>query len=112
MLKAFVEVYCKKEFQTELHKAWENAGRDEMEQGKARQKVCLPYQIPIITQFGFEGSKKGVSQSLAACMARDSEYTEYMRWLHNALGWLVNPNEQRANPGFVEQAQVPRPEID
>merc|ERR1712217_427375 len=104
--------YSKKDFQAELHKAWKAAGKDEMNQGKARQQVCLPRQIPIITKFGFEGSKKGVSQSLAACMAQDANYTEHMRWMHNALGWLVNPTEQKANPNFVPDAQVPHPELE
>eukprot|EP00406_Dinophysis_acuminata_P015208 CAMPEP_0179342464 /NCGR_PEP_ID=MMETSP0797-20121207/70418_1 /TAXON_ID=47934 /ORGANISM="Dinophysis acuminata, Strain DAEP01" /LENGTH=213 /DNA_ID=CAMNT_0021056675 /DNA_START=36 /DNA_END=675 /DNA_ORIENTATION=+ len=118
MLTALVAAYKKKEFQDELHEEWSYAGKDEMAQGRARQKVASHTRsrssrdtASSRPKYGFEPTKKGVAQAAAACNARDSEYTEHMRWMHFALQWLVSPLEQKVNPGFVEDAQVPREEL-
>ncbi|CAE8693171.1 unnamed protein product [Polarella glacialis] len=66
LMDTLIAEFSKMEFQERLHKDWGDAGSDPITQGLARQAVCLPLQIPVISKFGFEASKRGVLQSTAA----------------------------------------------
>mmetsp|Transcript_78324 Transcript_78324/g.242847 ORF Transcript_78324/g.242847 Transcript_78324/m.242847 type:complete len:456 (+) Transcript_78324:74-1441(+) len=87
-----IAAYKTEEFQRKLHEAWNNAGGDPRLQGKARQEVCLPVQVPILVQFGFEASRRGVTQSVNAFGPLNGEPEIVER--NNALAWLVNPAMQ------------------
>lgn len=106
MEEALMLAYKKKEFQDALHKAWKGAAGNTMEQMKKRQELTLPIQIPIITKYGFEGSKKGVAQSTAAVQGVPDQTPEMLR-NHQVLMWLCDPEEQKARPDFVPDAEVP-----
>jgi len=84
-----IAAYRTDEFQQRLHEAWKAAGSDPRLQGRARQEVCLPVQVPVIVQFGFEASRRGVTQSVSAFTpwSRELEIAER----NNVLAWLVNP---------------------
>jgi len=110
MMIQFMAAYKKAEFQIKLHDIYNMPGLDDMAKGRKRQELCLPYQMPIIAQYGFEESKKGVAQSVAAANAVFEQYTESMKTMHFQLSWLVNPDEQKGNPNFVPDAEVPEPE--
>mmetsp|Transcript_16475 Transcript_16475/g.38610 ORF Transcript_16475/g.38610 Transcript_16475/m.38610 type:complete len:261 (-) Transcript_16475:55-837(-) len=103
---ALMAQYKKAEFQNKLHAAWNGAKGDQMEQMKRRQELTLPIQIPIITKYGFEGSKKGVAQSTAAVQSVPDQ-TEEMLKNHQVLMWLVDPDEQKSRPDFVPDAEIP-----
>jgi len=106
MERALMEQYKKAEFQDKLHEAWKAAAGDTMEQMKKRQELCLPIQIPIVTKYGFEGTKKGVAQSTAAVQAVPDQTEEMLR-NHQVLMWLTDPEEQKQKPDFVPDAEVP-----
>lgn len=112
MEESLMVEYKKKDFQAKLHKVWEAAKGNQMEQMKKRQELTLPVQIPIITKYGFEGSKKGLAQSTAAVQSCPDQTEEMLR-NHQVLMWLCDPDEQRAKPDFVPDAEIPegiRPE--
>mmetsp|Transcript_108647 Transcript_108647/g.324925 ORF Transcript_108647/g.324925 Transcript_108647/m.324925 type:complete len:270 (-) Transcript_108647:97-906(-) len=98
--------YKKREFQDLLHKAWKDAQGDVMGRMKKRQELTLPIQIPIITRYGFEGSKKGLAQSTAAVQSCPDQTEEMLR-NHQILMWLCDPDEQKARPDFVPDAEIP-----
>lgn len=106
MEEALMEAYKKKEFQDALHKVWKAAQGNTMEQMKKRQELTLPIQIPIITKYGFEGTKKGVAQSTAA-VGNVTDPSPEMQRNHLVLMWLVDPDDQRARPDFVPDAEIP-----
>mmetsp|Transcript_130148 Transcript_130148/g.324496 ORF Transcript_130148/g.324496 Transcript_130148/m.324496 type:complete len:222 (+) Transcript_130148:55-720(+) len=113
MLSDFLEAYKASDFQLKLHLATKAAAGDPVEEIKARQELCLPIQLPILEKYGFEPSKKGLRDSIAATTALGSQYTDDMNRMHFQLQWIINPNLQEANPGFVPDAAVPLPnEVD
>jgi len=112
MEEALMVEYKKIDFQAKLHAAWKEAKGDVMAQMKGRQELTLPIQIPIVVKYGFEASKKGVAQSTAAVQAVPNQ-SEEMQRNHQVLMWLCDPDEQKARPDFVPDAELPegvRPE--
>eukprot|EP00409_Alexandrium_fundyense_P000755 CAMPEP_0185912454 /NCGR_PEP_ID=MMETSP0196C-20130402/39587_1 /TAXON_ID=2932 /ORGANISM="Alexandrium fundyense, Strain CCMP1719" /LENGTH=101 /DNA_ID=CAMNT_0028633709 /DNA_START=37 /DNA_END=339 /DNA_ORIENTATION=+ len=86
MEESLMAEYKKKEFQDALHKVWKGASGNQMDQMKKRQELTLPIQIPIITKYGFEGSKKGLAQSTAAVQSCPDQTEEMLR-NHQVLMW-------------------------
>merc|ERR1719436_2039468 len=84
----------KASFQNALHEAWTKNAGDMMAQMKARQEITLPIQIPVITKYGFEGTRKGLAQSTAA-VGKVPVTSDRMRNNHEALMWLCDPDEQK-----------------
>jgi len=106
MEEALMLSYKKAEFQNALHEAYKAARGDTMEFMKRRQELTLPIQIPAITKYGFEGTKKGVAQATAAVQSTPDQ-TEEMQRNHLVLMWLVDPEDQKARPDFVPDAEIP-----
>lgn len=102
MQDMLIEEYKKEEFQDKLHEAWAAAGADELKQLKARQEVCLPIQGPIIQKFGFEPTRKGVSQSVTAF--KPFNYHPDVTDRNMTMQYLVNPPQQNTKwiNGFEE----------
>lgn len=88
--------YQKEEFQTLLHKLFDAAGDDLLEQARARQQACFPYQVAVITKFGFEGTRKGVMMSVQAF--QKFNHLPKVQWQAAVCSWLVNPALQRVQP--------------
>lgn len=99
MEDALIAAYQAEDFQRKLREAWVAAGDDAAKRAKARQEACLPIQLPIISRYGFEASKRGVLQSVSAFVPwnDDPEIAE-----RNAiLNRLVNPDLQE-----IQESQV------
>ncbi|CAE7941203.1 asd [Symbiodinium necroappetens] len=84
--------YSAPEFQAELHRRWEAAGGMELLQVKARQEACAQVQYPILQHFGFQPSRRGVAQSVAAFKEHNAHPEVAAR--NAKLQFLVNPPAQ------------------
>lgn len=99
MMDELIEAYSKVEFQQELHQAWAAVAGDPIQQGRARQAVCLKVQGPIIERYGFEASRRGVALSVTAfnesiVVGCEEEAVRHKCFM---VGWLVNPAQQEAS---------------
>uniref|UniRef100_A0A7S1SGK6 Protein C10 n=1 Tax=Alexandrium catenella TaxID=2925 RepID=A0A7S1SGK6_ALECA len=109
MQDMLIEEYSKDDFQRRLHAAWKVSNRGPevvraQNKDKSKKTLCLPVQIPIVQQFGFDGSERGVQQSLSAFMGelnRDPEIAER----NSRMAILVNPDLQEPR-GDLEEAEV------
>mmetsp|Transcript_56029 Transcript_56029/g.126427 ORF Transcript_56029/g.126427 Transcript_56029/m.126427 type:complete len:223 (+) Transcript_56029:48-716(+) len=98
--------YSNDDFQDRLHAAWRAAGDDEVKWVKARQDLCLPIQEPVVSRFGFESSRKGVSQTNAACQALNDDPEVAAR--NAKLTELVSPNLQpNPRPARIQRVVSP-----
>lgn len=93
MQDALMAQYSRPEFQAQLWAAMADAGADQVKQTRARQELCLPIQGPIISQFGFEASRRGVALSVAAFAPLNGDPEIDAR--NSALAVLVNPQLQK-----------------
>mmetsp|Transcript_32400 Transcript_32400/g.75260 ORF Transcript_32400/g.75260 Transcript_32400/m.75260 type:complete len:529 (+) Transcript_32400:169-1755(+) len=88
-----IAAYRKPGFQRKLREAWDAAGDDPRAQVKARQEVCLPAQLEVITKYGFEASLRGVNRSVAMYTKLQGDPEFGIRG--EILAWLINPSKQR-----------------
>mmetsp|Transcript_57207 Transcript_57207/g.114693 ORF Transcript_57207/g.114693 Transcript_57207/m.114693 type:complete len:520 (-) Transcript_57207:157-1716(-) len=88
-----IEAYRDPEFQKRLHAAWDAAQGDNRAQIKARQEVCLPAQLAVITKYGFEASMRGVNHSVSMYTKLKSDADFAFRG--ETLNWLIHPGLQR-----------------
>mmetsp|Transcript_52501 Transcript_52501/g.150491 ORF Transcript_52501/g.150491 Transcript_52501/m.150491 type:complete len:222 (-) Transcript_52501:66-731(-) len=110
MLQDYLDAYKSKDFQIALRRALKAANGDMVEEVRNRQEVCMPIQKPILEKYGFEPTKQGVQDSLRATTSVGNQYTDEMSRLHFQLQWIINPQAQEADPNFVPDFQMPRPE--
>jgi len=85
----FIGLYSKEDFQERLREAWGRAGGDAKLQDKARQDLCLPVQGTVLEQFGFNGTRAGVMQALAAFGPLESDPEVAAK--NRTLAYLTNP---------------------
>mmetsp|Transcript_112413 Transcript_112413/g.210816 ORF Transcript_112413/g.210816 Transcript_112413/m.210816 type:complete len:972 (+) Transcript_112413:77-2992(+) len=97
MQDTLIKAYDSTDFQKQLHREWNKAGEDPIAQGKARQAVCLPVQIPVITKYGFSGDRAGVNASQRPF--RKFIGDEKLDGQSAQLGMLVTPTAQE--PEFL-----------
>jgi len=112
MAGMLIEEYCKDDFQRRLHAAWRVSDKGPQvtrAQNKDRTKksLCLPIQLPIIEEFGFEGNEKGVQHSLSALgptseVGADPEVAE----LFHRMSVLVNPDLQEPRGDLEEEGAL------
>jgi len=100
---ALENAYSTPEFQQKLHKLFKEAAGDPMKEMTARNDVCLPLQIPVVSKFGFSADAKGVSASLKAFRKPELQ-TEELNQQSQRMGYLVNPSIQDME--FLEKMGV------
>jgi len=59
LLSAFSE----ESFQVKIHEAYRESSEKPIEFMRKKQAICLPIQIPVLKEFGFEPSKRGLQHS-------------------------------------------------
>jgi len=82
-------------FQRKLHAGWHST-TDQIEKMKWKQQVCLEVQGPIISEFGFEPSRRGVVASTQAFSPLDHD--REIHWHNDIISWLVDPDLQAQFP--------------
>mmetsp|Transcript_117000 Transcript_117000/g.342673 ORF Transcript_117000/g.342673 Transcript_117000/m.342673 type:complete len:521 (-) Transcript_117000:152-1714(-) len=87
-----IEEYRDADFQKRLHDAWNAAGGNKREEVKARQEICFPVQVKVISKYGFEASQCGVNRSVAMYSKLNSDPDFGRRGEY--LSWLINPTLQ------------------
>mmetsp|Transcript_121529 Transcript_121529/g.223858 ORF Transcript_121529/g.223858 Transcript_121529/m.223858 type:complete len:333 (+) Transcript_121529:59-1057(+) len=97
MFDEHIEQYSDPKFQMKLHARW-HATTDKGQQAKMQQQVCLEIQKPIISKFGFEASKKGLTQVSASFIKSEGLYDEVVLSKWALMNWLVDPDIQAAEP--------------
>lgn len=109
-----VKAYEAEAFQNKLRVAWRAAGDDKMKQFQARQEELLKVQIPIITKYGFEGSRKGANDSkLAFGDAEFGIHADIQEKFHYTM-YLLDPDVQALGP-YVSKLKASakvEPELD
>jgi len=96
MQHELISGFATEQFQRKLHAGWCAAG-DQIERLRWKQQVCLEVQGPVISQYGFESSRRGVVASTQAFtpLAADKE----ILWHNDIISWLVDPDLQAQFPG-------------
>jgi len=103
MQDALENAYAQPEFQQKLHKAFKEAAGDQMKEMTARNNLCLPIQIPVVSKFGFSADAKGVSASLRS-FRKPELSTGELALQSQRLAYLVNPSMQ--DKEFLEKMGV------
>eukprot|EP00747_Dinoflagellata_sp_TGD_P220001 gnl/TRDRNA2_/TRDRNA2_92023_c0_seq1.p1 gnl/TRDRNA2_/TRDRNA2_92023_c0~~gnl/TRDRNA2_/TRDRNA2_92023_c0_seq1.p1 ORF type:complete len:316 (+),score=71.25 gnl/TRDRNA2_/TRDRNA2_92023_c0_seq1:71-1018(+) len=94
MQDQLIEGYLSKEFQEQIWRSFERAGKDEAALMEAKVMACQKVQIPVVEKFGFEASRKGVSASLKAFTNEMNAHPPIAE--RNALmQYLIDPTLQK-----------------
>jgi len=97
--------YSKREFQQKLHAAFDAAGGIKVRQTKARQKICMEVQGPVVEKYGFEPTFEGVLKALMCFNDPPLCFDEDLGVRSNMMMWLISP-EKQAQDARESQGEV------
>lgn len=98
MYDELLEEYADQSFQMKLHSRW-HVLSDKMERYRMRMQLLLDVQAPVISKFGFEASRKGMthcSASFQKYMTSGGDPEIYEKFV--LASWWIDPDIQAAEP--------------
>mmetsp|Transcript_147534 Transcript_147534/g.269010 ORF Transcript_147534/g.269010 Transcript_147534/m.269010 type:complete len:810 (-) Transcript_147534:82-2511(-) len=92
-----IKAYEDEAFQNKLRAAWRAAGDDKLKQMQARQDELLKVQLPVITKYGFDGSRKGSNDSKLAFGTPVFQVADIQEKFNYTM-YLLDPDLQALGP--------------